>query len=448
MKKIFLFMVVPLVCMATLSAQISQKEADKIVQQRLESETKPWSVYAREDVQTAFEMTTSTGEALELDYPAWIYFVSYTGETVGKYLIVKESNGNLLEMNTKKDAGPGDLTEWRAVAFEIPFEEYSLDGTLCKWTNLNYDQTVIIINSDEELENYISCTEGSYPEIDFSQHTLLLASGKADSDIIYIVKSIQQLSYKEYDLNVMIIINDATIVKEWSIALMVKKMSEESHVALNIICKNTYYYPTITPGKTWYIEHGFTCPEGEDIGCPCYLGAETIKIGDIRIFNEQEYYELITDSPDQPGQNIVTYVREENGQVLFYVEDCDKEYLMYDYNLEVGDEVFLVDPRFPFLFFNPNNPCEFTEEEEEGLFFKGKVTDIDVIIYDQVPRKRLKVKHNYINMYDYWIEGIGNMQGITWPTQPEKVGFHQLIDCYESDELIFENENPFCWYYP
>jgi hypothetical protein len=242
MKKIFLSMVVPLVCMATLSAQISQKEADNIVQQRLESETKPWTVYAKEDVQTGFEMITSTGESLELDYPAWVYYVSYAGETNGKYLIVKESNGNLLEINTKNDVGPDNLTEWKAVAFDIPFTEYSLEGTSCQWENLNYDETVIIINSAEELENYISCTEGSYPEIDFSQYTLLLVSGETPNGIEEItVKDLQQLSANEYELNIEILLNDATVLQKWTIALVVEKLSGESAVELNIIYEEIEY---------------------------------------------------------------------------------------------------------------------------------------------------------------------------------------------------------------
>jgi hypothetical protein len=239
MKKLFLFMVVPLVCMATLSAQISQKEADEIVQQRLEGETKPWSVYAKEDVQTVFEMTTSTGETLELDYPAWVYFVSYAEETFGKYLIVKESNGNLLEINTKKDTGPNDLTEWRFVLRNVPFEEYSLEGTLCQWKNLNYHQSgdIIIINSDVELENYISCTEGTHSEIDFSQYTLLLAYGVEGHLIIPNYQSLQQLSEQSYVMNVNLKPYAASVITEWQVAIIVDKLSEESCVKLIITKK-------------------------------------------------------------------------------------------------------------------------------------------------------------------------------------------------------------------
>ena len=238
MKKLLLLLVAPCIVFSTLSAQITQKEADDIVQQRLDGETKPYTVYAKETVQTeGFTVITATGETLALEYPCWVYYVDYAGDTNGKYLIVKGYNGNLLEIKTKKDTGPDDyLAEWRMVSFEISFTEYSLEGTDCQWTNLDYDETVIIINSEEELENYTSCSEGSYPEIDFSQYTLLLASGTTDYEIEEITEKILlQLSSNEYQLKIEIYITDTTAIgKTWTVALIVKKLWEEAIVELKL----------------------------------------------------------------------------------------------------------------------------------------------------------------------------------------------------------------------
>jgi hypothetical protein len=116
MKKIFLLLLAPLVLFSTLSAQITQKEADDIVKTRLDGETKPYTVYAKKEMQSErFTVITSAGEVLELGYSCWVYYVNYAGEVNGKYLIVKENNGNLLEVNTKKDGGPNDLAEWREI---------------------------------------------------------------------------------------------------------------------------------------------------------------------------------------------------------------------------------------------------------------------------------------------------------------------------------------------
>jgi len=135
MNKILLSLVVPLVFMTTLSAQISQEQADRIIIERLSDETKPYCLYAQKEVQTEFEITTATGEILELGYSTWVYYVSYIGETNGKYLIVKESNGNLLEVNTKNDAGPNDLTKWKPISFLIG-TEWRLTGIVDAETNV------------------------------------------------------------------------------------------------------------------------------------------------------------------------------------------------------------------------------------------------------------------------------------------------------------------------
>jgi len=109
----------------TLSAQVTQAEADSIIKKRMCVETKPSTIYAKENVQTGFEIATTTGEALELDYPCWVYYVNIIDETNNKYLFVKETNGNLLEINTKNDETPDDLVMWKKIT-EFP---YCLKGT-------------------------------------------------------------------------------------------------------------------------------------------------------------------------------------------------------------------------------------------------------------------------------------------------------------------------------
>jgi len=103
---------VPLMFCFSLSAQITKEEADSIVIERMYAETKPCTIYAKEEVQTGFEITTATSEVLELDYSCWVYYVNFTEIHNSKYLIVRTSNGNLLEVNAKNDDVP-DLEEWR-----------------------------------------------------------------------------------------------------------------------------------------------------------------------------------------------------------------------------------------------------------------------------------------------------------------------------------------------
>ena len=124
MKKIIHLFVVSLVLTFTLQAQITQERADEIVQERMRSEINPYTVYAKENVQTeGITIITSTGEEVELDYPCWVYYVkSYTAKTHNSYLIVKENFGNLLEVNVMNTEHPDDLEAWRVVKIPCSVE--------------------------------------------------------------------------------------------------------------------------------------------------------------------------------------------------------------------------------------------------------------------------------------------------------------------------------------
>jgi len=104
---------------ATLSAQkITREKADEIVLNRMNQETSVYynyyTIYNKENVQTEMAITTINGEVFELDYPCWVYYINYSyGIDANRYLIINESNGNLLEIKAKKDTGPADLATWR-----------------------------------------------------------------------------------------------------------------------------------------------------------------------------------------------------------------------------------------------------------------------------------------------------------------------------------------------
>ena len=118
---------------------------------------------------------------------------------------------------------------------EIPFTEYSLSDTYCQWANLNYDGKVIIINSNAELEKCITCTEGTFPEIDFVEMTLLIAYGRSAGGIGYISK---RLVFEEnrYVLEIGITLNDATIAgQSWRVALITDKLNDSNNVDLKVI---------------------------------------------------------------------------------------------------------------------------------------------------------------------------------------------------------------------
>ena len=117
MKKILLIIVAPFVFFSGLSAQITQEKADEIVSEYLQQEALQYVVYAKEGVQTNMTISGVADEMLELDYACRVYYVNFADNT-GCYLIVKESNGNVLKINDKGRAKPNDLAEWRELTDE------------------------------------------------------------------------------------------------------------------------------------------------------------------------------------------------------------------------------------------------------------------------------------------------------------------------------------------
>jgi len=247
MKKILIFLVFLLASLFSLSAQVTQEQADEIVIERMKGEASEFTIYAKDDVQTGFEIVTTKGEILELDYPCWVYFVNFTEPTNNKYLFVKENSGNILEMKTKHNSVPEDFEMWRVLAgdeypIEIPFEGYSITATSCYWINLTYptypaNGDLKVINSNEELENYITCSVGTYPEIDFSKHTLLVSSGFTTNMNMLSNIELLQNSFSEYTLNLLIQVTNFTVPSGWLYAFLMPKISDEATVILNV----TYY---------------------------------------------------------------------------------------------------------------------------------------------------------------------------------------------------------------
>jgi len=119
MKKILLLLAAPFVFFTVQADLITQAEADGIVLELMSRGTQQHAIYAKDGVQQKMTITSIDGEVLEVNYKFWVYYVNYI-DNAGKYIMVKESNGNLLEINVESDAKPDDLEEWRILkAIEI-----------------------------------------------------------------------------------------------------------------------------------------------------------------------------------------------------------------------------------------------------------------------------------------------------------------------------------------
>jgi len=159
--------------------------------------------------------------------------------------------GLFFAVGCKKDDPKGPIEGTGDVDYPIDvlYEEYSLAAS-CQWANLAYDNKVIIINSYEELQQYVVCPNKSTAEIDFSKQTLLLANGTSSGGISEItVTSLQQNSPNEYTLELEILLDDSAVDEErWTIALIVEKVSEEGTVELKFT-----EYPIEIPFTEYFI---------------------------------------------------------------------------------------------------------------------------------------------------------------------------------------------------
>jgi len=121
MRKLLTLIIAPFFLITGLQAQLLQVQADEIVLEKMSVETRPYSIYAKEDVQPAGTvLTTSAGETMVFEYNHWIYYVSFTDNIQNNYyFVVKENNGSLLEVNVKNDDGPNNIETWVAITDEI-----------------------------------------------------------------------------------------------------------------------------------------------------------------------------------------------------------------------------------------------------------------------------------------------------------------------------------------
>jgi len=197
MKKIILLIIAPFAFLSALSAQITQEEADRIILKRISQEAQSYTVYAKEDVQTGMTISAFDEELIELDYVCRVYYVRYIDIASGRYLIVKESDGNLLEINAKNDAGPSDLAEWRVVPerticnVKNPLTDLSWLREYCKSLNetQNFSSVRIDLYKVIGKDEYVFKISIAYSEFDNSPCSYSIEWRNCISELIFCVFS-------------------------------------------------------------------------------------------------------------------------------------------------------------------------------------------------------------------------------------------------------------------
>jgi len=157
---------------------------------------------------------------------------------IARSAIVKITSGNLEKLVTiKQRAATGE----DGYPIEVPFTEYPLanDQPLNRspFYRLNIElDKIVLVNNNEELYNYIDCTDGSCSEIDFSEYTLLLAKGVSNYGIYFFEKQFHQISDNEYSLYVYVDIGYTHIAvgDAWVVSVLIPKLSQDNTFLLDI----------------------------------------------------------------------------------------------------------------------------------------------------------------------------------------------------------------------
>jgi hypothetical protein len=163
----------------------------------------------------------------------------------GKYL----DSGVCDETDLSEDNWEEWQTVWRGVqagitngGSSVSYTEYTLNT--CEWDfswgSVKEEGNVIVVNSDEELSNLIThlvCEEGcSYPSVDFTKHSLVVAYGGCRNGISSInITNFTQTSATELALHIAITTNMTDEAPVWTKALIVDKLSEHSSIKLDVM---------------------------------------------------------------------------------------------------------------------------------------------------------------------------------------------------------------------
>ncbi len=159
-----------------------------------------------------------------------------------KYWILLLAGAVMLALSMGCDNNQKDSEELKESQgdTESSFVEYSLQGTPSQWTNFedgDEDGKLVVINSDAELNEYIDGE--TYPAIDFSKKTLLLAYGLTHRGIgVFSYDCIPSLT-GGYKLKIEITLDDTTVVEDWVCSILVDKfLNPENNATLNVTIIN------------------------------------------------------------------------------------------------------------------------------------------------------------------------------------------------------------------
>ena len=166
----------------------------------------------------------------------------------------------------------------------------------------------------------------------------------------------------------------------------------------------------VNASNEWYIDE--CCHSQGEINCTTYK----FSFGDIVIIDNLEYRQLITNFPDSGFSNGEFY-RESDGRVFMKRSQNDDDVLIYDFNLELGQQL---------------------EIGSDNSAFLIKVISIDsVTLNSGEHRKRIELGlASNLAVKTYWIEGIGSELSTMNTEYMFTSDCWNELNCYHKDNLI------------
>jgi hypothetical protein len=117
------------------------------------------------------------------------------------------------------------------------------------------------------------------------------------------------------------------------------------------------------------------------------------------------------------------FVREENNRVYYFGDGLEEEFLIYDFNLETGEEVTV-----------------WNQLEPEGLNLQ--VVSVDSVFLFDGYRKRIELITNEFSSSEFWIEGVGSEYGLLNSGGGVFLGIcgnYFLLCLTENDVQVYQN---------
>lgn len=182
-------------------------------------------------------------------------------------------------------------------------------------------------------------------------------------------------------------------------------------IQLNSVCQSL---PDST--ATWTIA---------SIGWGSYFANETFVITGDTTINSTIYKAIYTTKDSIYNPAISSYfcaVRELNDKWFFIPADSTKEFMLYDFDIKIGDAVKI------------NNP--WTEGEMELIVFKADSIELNGVYYKKFELGFMLPQQQH-RVIDHWIKGIGSTQGIYQSGFRLVDAGYQLLCFHRNDTLVY-----------